>query len=286
MLSVTWNDARIYFKTLQNKVASNIIPNFDEIWMPNIKVLNSLHQHEFTEDDITVTAKKHGLGLLNGDDVLLMDKIYNGNEINITKQNKLTGAFHCSFHNLAMYPFDTEICTMDLQVDGNDYRFTKLIPKVLKYHGQQTLGNYIIKGASKFKTKINLLGKTGLEVEIKLGRKISSIFLVTYLPTILMNVINQMTNYFKGDDIFGNVIMINLTCMMVLSALYISVSNSLPVTSSIKYVEIWLLFSLVYPFFVVSIQTWIHTCKMENITNDRVTPILTCLLYTSDAADE
>ena len=116
MLSVTWNDARIYFKTLQNKVKSNIIPNFDEIWIPNIKVVNSLHQHDFTEDDITVTAKKHGPGFLNGDDVLLMDKIYNGNEINITRENKRTGAFHCSFNNLAMYPFDTEICHMDLQV--------------------------------------------------------------------------------------------------------------------------------------------------------------------------
>ena len=89
-----------------------------------------------------------------------------------------------------------------------------------------------------------------------------------------MNVINQMTNYIKGDDIFGDVIMVNLTCMMVLSALYISVSNSLPITSSIKYVEIWLLFSLAYPFFVVSIQIWIQKCKMEKIANDKVTPVL------------
>ena len=90
-----------------------------------------------------------------------------------------------------------------------------------------------------------------------------------------MNVINQATNYFKGDDIFGDVITVNLTCMMVLSALYISVSNSLPITSSIKYVEIWLLFSLAYPFFVVSIQIWIQKCKMEKITNNRlVTPVL------------
>ena len=141
--------------------------------------------------------------------------------------------------------------------------------------GPHGLANYIIKGKMKFNRKIFPNGEQGLQVEILLERKLSSIFFVTYLPTILMNVINQMTNYFKGDDIFEGIIVVNLTCMMVLSALYISVSNSLPVTSSIKYVEIWLLFSLVYPFFVVSIQTWIHTNKMENITNDRVTPILT-----------
>ena len=90
-----------------------------------------------------------------------------------------------------------------------------------------------------------------------------------------MNVINQATNYFKGDDIFGDVITVNITCMMVLSALYISVSNSLPITSSIKYVEIWLLFSLAYPFLVVMVQTWIQNCKMAKLSSDtRVTPFL------------
>ena len=167
-----------------------------------------------------------------------------------------------------MYPFDTEICTLDLQVFGNDYRFTKLIPKELKYHGPQTLENYIIREVSKLNTKIDSLGK---KVEMRLGRKISSIFLVTYLPTILMNVINQATNYFKSDDLFGDVITVNITCMMVLAALYISVSNSLYMTSSIKYVEIWLLFSLIYPFLIIMFQTWIHKCKMDKLS--KVTPI-------------
>ena len=32
-----------------------------------------------------------------------------------------------------------------------------------------------------------------------LSRKIESIFMVTYLPSILMNVINQATNYITGQ---------------------------------------------------------------------------------------
>ena len=46
--------------------------------------------------------------------------------------------------------------------------------------------------------------------------------------------------------------------MMVLSALYISVSTSLPGTAYVKYVEIWLLGSLIYPFVIVIIQTYVH----------------------------
>ena len=73
-----------------------------------------------------------------------------------------------------------------------------------------------------------------------------------------MNIINQATNYFVGDEFFGDVIAVNITSMMVLASIYIAVSASLPVTSSIKYVEIWLLFSLIYPFLVILINTYIH----------------------------
>ena len=81
-----------------------------------------------------------------------------------------------------------------------------------------------------------------------------------------MNIINQATNYFVGDEFFGDVIAVNITCMMVLSSIYIAVSGSLPATSSIKYVEIWLLFSLIYPFLVVLINTFIHVERNKATT--------------------
>ena len=40
-----------------------------DIWIPNLKFLNSVSQNEFSEDDIVVTARKHGNGILNGKDV-------------------------------------------------------------------------------------------------------------------------------------------------------------------------------------------------------------------------
>ena len=38
VLTVTWNDARIYFKTLQNEEENNIIYNHNDIWKPNVLV--------------------------------------------------------------------------------------------------------------------------------------------------------------------------------------------------------------------------------------------------------
>ena len=82
--------------------------------------------------------------------------------------------------------------------------------------------------------------------------------MVTYLPTILMNMINQATNYIRGDDKYSMIYTINITCMMVLASIYLSVSASLPTTSDIKPVEIWLLFNLAYPFLVIFVNVWLQ----------------------------
>ena len=51
--------------------------------------------------------------------------------------------------------------------------------------------------------------------------------------------------------------------MMVLSSLYISVAESLPGTAYVKYVEIWLLANLIYPFIIVILHTFIQANRSE-----------------------
>ena len=46
----------------------------------------------------------------------------------------------------------------------------------------------------------------------------------------------------------------NITCMMVLASIYISVSSSLPLTAGMKNIEIWLLFNLAYPVMVIIVN--------------------------------
>ena len=59
---------------------------------------------------------------------------------------------------------------------------------------------------------------------------------------------DQATNYISGDSKYDLIITVNITSMMVLASIYLSVSTSLPSTPNIKPVEIWLLFNLGYPF--------------------------------------
>ena len=95
---------------------------------------------------------------------------------------------------------------------------------------------------------------TTITVTVTLTRDMTVTILVTHLPTLLMNLINQATNYISGDSRYEFIITVNITCMMVLASIYLSVSTSLPNTPSIKPVEVWLLVSFIYPFLVIAVN--------------------------------
>ena len=116
--------------------------------------------------------------------------------------------------------------------------------------------------------------RTGdIMIEVELGRDFTSIFTITYLPTILMNIINQATNYLDNAEHLELIITVNITSLMVLSALYISVSNSLPATSDIKHVDIWLLFSLFIPFCFVLLNILMYVTSQAKGGEGQVTPM-------------
>ena len=98
---------------------------------------------------------------------------------------------------------------------------------------------------------------------IVLSRKFLSIFMVTYLPTILMNMINQATNYIRGDDKYSMIYTVNIPCMMVLASIYLSVSASLPTTSDIKPIEVWLIFNLAFPFVTILINVILQVNRFD-----------------------
>ena len=74
---------------------------------------------------------------------------------------------------------------------------------------------------------------TGLSLAITLKRRIINEILTTYLPTVLLLIIVYATNYFK-EFFFEAVVSVNLTALLVLTTLFISVSASLPKTAYVK----------------------------------------------------
>ena len=59
-------------------------------------------------------------------------------------------------------------------------------------------------------------------------------------------------------------ITVNLTAMLVLTTIFIDVSNNLPKTSYMKMMDVWLLFNLIIPFLVVLIHTYMNTKQKQD----------------------
>ena len=95
-----------------------------------------------------------------------------------------------------------------------------------------------------------------------------------YLPTILILMIVYITNFFK-DFFFEAVVTVNLTCLLVLTTIFISVAQSLPPTAYIKMVDIWLIFAQMIPFLEVLLYSWIdyHRVDEEREINHHGTSI-------------
>ena len=72
------------------------------------------------------------------------------------------------------------------------------------------------------------------------------VLIVSYVPALLMNMINQASVFIRGENKYDLGLTINITIMVVLASIYMWEANSLPETANIKPVELWLLFNLIY----------------------------------------
>ena len=94
-----------------------------------------------------------------------------------------------------------------------------------------------------------------------MGRNLLTIILTTFVPTVLLNMISYSTNYFKAF-FFEAIVTVNLTAMLVLTTLFINVSNSLPPTSYLKMIDVYLIFSLLIPFVEVLLHTLMDSLRL------------------------
>ena len=131
---------------------------------------------------------------------------------------------------------------------------------MLKYTGGSDFAQYYVMDYDIYSSKIK--DKMGVKVSLRLGRRLLGTILTVYVPTILLNVIGHTTNYFK-DFFFEAIVTVNLICMLVLFAMFISVSNGLPKTSYLKMMDYWLVFNLLLPFLEVIFHTYIEMLNDE-----------------------
>ncbi len=223
-----------------------------EIWIPQVIFYNTEIKTETRNDEKAFAfVTKEGSYTRRNTSYLHNAYLYEGSENPITLSRVYSDRFICEY-DMAVYPFDSQRCTAIFIMKGNAGQFIQLISDKARYLGPIDLPQYFV-------LNINIQNilvppdTNAVEVEIVFGRRLLSTMLSSYLPTFLICLMSFSTNYFKGF-FFEAIVTVNLTSLLALTTLFISVTNSLPKTSYIKMMDLWLIFCLTIPFCEVVLQ--------------------------------
>ncbi len=228
------------------------------MWVPEVIFHNTEAKVESIIDGKAfTTVKRHGEPTYPNLEQLHNAHIYPGKSNAITTSRVYSLKFLCEF-DMAVYPFDTQSCFATLVMKGNSGKFVRLNASKVAYMGPIELTIYFVKNIT-FSNVMIQTDTEAVQVELKFGRRILNTLLTTYLPTLLICLVSFSTNYFKAF-FFEAIVTVNLTSLLVLTTLFISVSQSLPQTAYVKLLDVWLIVCLIVPFSEVLLQvrSWFH----------------------------
>ena len=223
-LNMKWFDSRLRFKNLKDEIdLNNFLPSENtEIWVPELVFENTEEKPSTITDDRSSIKVNKG-GQFKPSDISENQNIqyFAGSDNQISMSRFYNQRFSCDYQ-MAWYPFDIQRCDLVMSMKRAFAPFTKLVAEQVVYEGEQFLTKYEVKNVSM--TVIEMRHSHAIFVEITLGRQLLSVIMNVFVPTLFLNIISYSTNFYK-DSYFESVIAINLTSMLVLVALFVSVSN-------------------------------------------------------------
>ena len=240
----------------------------ESLWMPKIVLYNTETRKETQVDEraiVSVTRK----GTYNE---LKNKRLFEGRENPLSMSRFYKTSYICNF-DMRWYPFDTQVCSMEFVIEESIKEIVDIVIGNLTYSGPLELTQYFIKKRIFSKRTDGQEMKVTF-VSIFLGRRLLSIILTVFVPTLILNVVGHASNYFK-EFFFEAVISVNVTAMLVLTTMFINVSNNLPKTAYIKMIDVWLLFNLIKPFNDILVTTYIDYLRSddERDINHHGTPV-------------
>ena len=144
-----------------------------------------------------------------------------------------------------------KVCSIEMSVNPGDKESVTLLPRDVMI--AQSLDMVLFTITAYDLVKATYPGE-GIRMTITLKRKIMSEMMTTYFPSLLLMMITYATTFFK-PFFFEAALSVNLTTMLVMTTIFISKMESLPPTSDIKMIDIWLVLCQIVPFVEVMLLT-------------------------------
>ena len=125
----------------------NNVPTYDEVqnlWVPNIIFDNTEYNDVTTFDSLAkITIAREGEPTYSEDHVVDEIEIFSGNENKIFFDRGYTKTLEC-IYELHRYPFDTQVCTVSLQVGEYDKKVMKIVPSSIDMLSKTILTQYFV----------------------------------------------------------------------------------------------------------------------------------------------
>ena len=257
-LTLTWSDFRLTFHNLKETTSMNTLTARDKlsIWVPKLVFVNTKDMEATQNDDICfIEIEKKSMATFSSFEEKENTHIFNGRENTFSMKRVYSVKWICNY-KIQWFPFDTQTCTMEFRPEGNSDANIKLLVDSLTYGGPQDLTQYFIRNQSM----IFRDNDESIVVTVILGRRLVGNMLTVFLPTLIMVIMSQATNYFK-PFFFETVIQVNLTIILVLTTMFLAISQNLPKTSYVKMLDLWFILVLLVPFVYVLIHTYMDSLR-------------------------
>ena len=124
----------------------------------------------------------------------------------------------------------------------------------------------------------------GIQLVMRMRRKVTTEMMTTYLPTALLLLIAYSTTFFK-PCFFEAALSVNLTTMLVMTTIFISKMESLPATSDMKMIDIWLILCQLAPFAQVVLITAMEYLRIDESENKREEGMVTFMKTQEELSD-
>ena len=146
-----------------------------------------------------------------------------------------------------------QTCFVEMSIQEKEKTKVQLVPDELEMFQKTTMAIFFFTHVTlTYKNESSL--DDGIHLVLRMKRIITSEMMTTYLPTALLLLITYSTTFFK-PCFFEAALSVNLTTMLVMTTIFISKMESLPPTSDIKMIDLWLVFCQMIPFAEVVLLT-------------------------------
>ena len=239
------------------------------MWIPSLTFANSDDAARTIVDKDTILAIDRKIGSHpspNSLEEVHENLIYSGNQSTLRLMRLYTMPLNCKF-NLRLYPFDNQICSVELKVPLHLNQSMRAILAQVQEDAKIDPTHYKYVG---FRIDSDGSDGTGnvIKVSLLLKRQYTYLFASTFAPSVCLMMIACLS-LFIDESHFEATIMVALTAKLVLFTLYQSISATLPITSYMKLIDIWLLTALMMPFGVILVLV---TADLKNTETDDKEP--------------